>query len=236
MLTHRNIVANMLQARAWMRPILDRQPARGDHHAAAALSHLLADGELPGVHALGGENVLITNPRDIPGFVKEMRQATGSPRSPASTRCSTRCSTTRSSRKLDFSALQLTLGGGMAVQEAVAERWKQVTGCTLIEAYGLTETSPAATINPLDLRRVQRLDRPADPVDRRRAARRRGQRRAARPAGRDLHPRPAGDGGLLAAAGRDRQGHRRRTAGFTPATSASMDERASSRSSIARRT
>jgi long-chain acyl-CoA synthetase len=53
--------------------------------------------------------------------------------------------------KLDFSKLRLTLGGGMAVQRAVAERWKQITGVTLIEAYGLTETSPAATINPLDL-------------------------------------------------------------------------------------
>ena len=70
----------------------------------------------------------------------------------------------------------------MAVQEAVAVKWKEITGCTLIEAYGLTETSPAAIINPLDIPAYNGDDRVADPLDRRRAARRRRQGRRARPA------------------------------------------------------
>ena len=109
-------------------------------------------------------------------------------------------------RQLDFSSLRLTLGGGMAVQKAVAENWKQVTGVPLIEAYGLTETSPAATINPLDLPEYNGaigLPIPSTEVI---AARRRRPRGAARAAGRDLHPRTAGDGGLLAASRGDRQG------------------------------
>ena len=185
---------------------------------------------------LGGENVLITNPRDIPGFVKEM----GKYRFTAFTGVNTLFNALRQQRrfrKLDFSSLQLTLGGGMAVQEAVAERWKEVTGKPLIEAYGLTETSPAATINPLDLPRIQRLDRPAGPVDRHRCcATTTASDVRAGPARRDLHPRPAGDGRLLAAARRDRQGASTRTAGSRPATSASWTSAASCASSIARRT
>jgi long-chain acyl-CoA synthetase len=99
---------------------------------------------------LGAENVLIPNPRDIPGFVKEMRKY----RFTAFTGVNTLFNALLNDpdfAKLNFSTLHLTLGGGMAVQEAVAIRWKAVTGSPLIEAYGLTETSPAATINPLDL-------------------------------------------------------------------------------------
>ena len=99
---------------------------------------------------LGGENVLITNPRDIPGFVKEL----GRHRFTAFTGVNTLFNALLNNpdfHKLDFSPLQMALGGGMAVQKAVAERWKEVTGKPLIEAYGLTETSPAVTINPLDL-------------------------------------------------------------------------------------
>jgi len=100
--------------------------------------------------SLGGENILIPNPRDIPGFVKEM----GKYKFTAFTGVNTLFNALVNNAdfaKLDFSSLKITLGGGMAVQEAVAQKWKQVTGVPLIEAYGLTETSPAATINPLDL-------------------------------------------------------------------------------------
>ena len=101
--------------------------------------------------SIGGENVLITNPRDIAG----LRQGDaplpvhGDDRRQHAVQRAAEPS--ESSRSVDFSALRLALGGGMAVQEAVARRWKEVTGVPLVEAYGLTETSPAATINPLDL-------------------------------------------------------------------------------------
>jgi long-chain acyl-CoA synthetase len=107
--------------------------------------------------------------------------------------------------QVDFSPLHLSLGGGMAVQRAVAERWKQVTGCTLIEAYGLTETSPAACMNPMDLAEyngaiglpIPSTDACIKAEDGTMLPDRRGRR--------TLHPRPAGDEGLLAAPGGDRR-------------------------------
>jgi len=149
MLLHRNIIANLLQARAWVQPFL------GDtreviitplplYHIFSLTANCLV------FMTLGGENVLIPNPRDIPGFIKEMRRY----RFTAFTGVNTLFNALVNNaefRKLDFSSLRLTLGGGMAVQETVAVKWKEITGVPLIEAYGLTETSPAATINPLDL-------------------------------------------------------------------------------------
>jgi long-chain acyl-CoA synthetase len=99
---------------------------------------------------LGGENILIPNPRDIPGFVKEMAKHKFTAFTGVNTLFNALVNNPDFA-KLDFSSLKITLGGGMAVQEAVALKWKEVTGVPLIEAYGLTETSPAATINPLDL-------------------------------------------------------------------------------------
>jgi len=98
----------------------------------------------------GGLNHLVTNPRDMPGFVKILRGI----RMTAITGVNTLFNgllNTPGFDKVDFSALHLTLGGGTAVQRSVAERWKKTTGVTLVEAYGLTETSPAACMNPLDL-------------------------------------------------------------------------------------
>jgi len=95
--------------------------------------------------------VLITNPRDIPGFVKEL----GKHRYTIITGVNTLFNALLHHpdfAKLDFSALKLSLGGGMAVQKAVADKWQEVTGTTLIEGYGLTETAPSATANPLDLK------------------------------------------------------------------------------------
>jgi long-chain acyl-CoA synthetase len=99
---------------------------------------------------VGGENILITNPRDIPGFVKELAKHKYTIISGVNTLFNALLNHPDFA-KLDFSALKIAVGGGMAVQKAVAERWKQVTGSTLIEGYGLTETAPAATANPLDL-------------------------------------------------------------------------------------
>jgi len=96
------------------------------------------------------KNILITNPRDMPGFVKELKRERFTAITGVNTLFNGLLNTPGFS-DIDFSPLHLTLGGGMAVQRAVAERWKQVTGVTLVEAYGLTETSPAACINPLDL-------------------------------------------------------------------------------------
>jgi long-chain acyl-CoA synthetase len=149
MLLHRNIVANLLQAGAWVKPFLGNE--RHVILTPLPLYHIFSlTANCLVFMTLGAENVLITNPRDIPGFVKEMSKH----RFTAFTGVNTLFNALLNNAdfaKLDFSSLQMTLGGGMAVQKVVAERWKQVTGVPLIEAYGLTETSPAATMNPLDL-------------------------------------------------------------------------------------
>jgi len=149
MLLHRNIVANLLQAGSWVKPFLGTE--RHVILTPLPLYHIFSlTANCLVFMTLGAENVLITNPRDIPGFVKEMRRH----RFTALTGVNTLFNALLNNAdfaKLDFSTLRMTLGGGMAVQKAVAERWKQVTGVPLIEAYGLTETSPAATMNPLDL-------------------------------------------------------------------------------------
>jgi long-chain acyl-CoA synthetase len=98
----------------------------------------------------GGLNYMITNPRDMPGFVKELKKVPFTAITGVNTLFNGLLNTPGFDR-IDFSHLHLTLGGGMAVQRAVAERWKETTGVTLVEAYGLTETSPAACINPMDL-------------------------------------------------------------------------------------
>jgi long-chain acyl-CoA synthetase len=97
----------------------------------------------------GGENVLITNPRDAAGFITELRRHRFAYFTGVNTMFASLLNTP-GFESVDFSALRLTIGGGMAVQEAVARRWQQVTGKPVIQAYGLTETSPAATINPLN--------------------------------------------------------------------------------------
>jgi long-chain acyl-CoA synthetase len=99
---------------------------------------------------VGGENVLITNPRDIPGFVKELAKHKYNIITGVNTLYNALLNHPGFG-KLDFSNVKLAVGGGMAVQKAVAERWKQVTGATLVEGYGLTETAPSATANPFNL-------------------------------------------------------------------------------------
>jgi long-chain acyl-CoA synthetase len=150
MLLHRNIVANMVQARAWVRPFLDAN-RREVVITPLPLYHIFSlTANCLVFMSLGGENVLIPNPRDIAGFIKEMAKYKFTAFTGVNTLFNALINNPEFA-KLDFSSLKITLGGGMAVQEAVANKWKQVTGVPLIEAYGLTETSPAATINPLDL-------------------------------------------------------------------------------------
>ncbi|MEF8754428.1 MAG: long-chain-fatty-acid--CoA ligase FadD [Accumulibacter sp.] len=149
MLLHRNILANLAQAHAWINPALG-----DDQHmvvTALPLYHIFAlTANCFTFFKIGASNLLIVNPRDIPGFVGELAKH----RFTVITGVNTLFNALLNNDAfcaLDFGHLRVTLGGGMAVQKAVAERWKQVTGKPLIEAYGLTETSPAATINPLDI-------------------------------------------------------------------------------------
>jgi len=148
MLTHRNIIANMQQAHSWIRSeVKDGQEII---ITALPLYHIFALTVSLTFFKAGAANVLITNPRDIPGFVKELGKHRFTVITGVNTLFNALLNNAEFAR-LDFSPLKVALGGGMAVQKAVADRWKQATGVTLIEAYGLTETSPAATINPLDL-------------------------------------------------------------------------------------
>lgn len=149
-LTHRNIVANMVQARAWIKDfITDGKEIIITPLPLYHIFSLTANCFI--FSSIGALNILITNPRDIPGFVKELSKWKFTAFTGVNTLFNGLLNNDEF-RKLDFSALRLTLGGGMAVQKAVAERWKQVTGRPLIEAYGLTETSPAACINPMTLK------------------------------------------------------------------------------------
>ena len=150
MLSHRNLVANMQQASAWINAnirlgeeiIITALPL---YHIFALTANCLA------FMKFGGLNYMITNPKDMHGFVKELKKVPFTAITGVNTLFNGLLNTPGFDQ-VDFSKLHLTLGGGMAVQRAVADRWKQVTKVPLIEAYGLTETSPAACINPLDLK------------------------------------------------------------------------------------
>jgi len=148
MLIHRNIIAALMQYEAWLGPAIGEQ--RAVIITALPLYHIFSlTVNCLVMMVVGGENVLITNPRDIPGFVKEL----GKHKYTIITGVNTLFNALLNHPdfgKLDFSHLKLAVGGGMAVQKAVAERWKQVTGTPLIEGYGLTETSPSATANPMN--------------------------------------------------------------------------------------
>ncbi|MGY1424732.1 long-chain fatty acid--CoA ligase [Lysobacter sp. A289] len=149
MLTHRNLVANMQQAAAWVGTNV--VPGQEVIITALPLYHifaLTANGLV--FMKFGGLNYMITNPRDMPGFVKELKKVSFTAITGVNTLFNGLLNTPGFD-EVDFSKLRLTLAGGMAAQRSVAERWKKTTGCTLIEAYGLTETSPAACINPMDL-------------------------------------------------------------------------------------
>ena len=156
MLSHRNLLVNMEQAITWLTHT--SSPGR-----ELKMGHEIIITALPLYHifsltanclcfmSIGGLNHLITNPRDLPNFVKELKKTPFT--------CMTGVNTLFNGLlnapgfdQVDFSSLKIVLGGGMAVQKKVAKRWKAVTGTTLVEAYGLTETSPAVCINPINLK------------------------------------------------------------------------------------
>ena len=149
MLTHGNMVANLQQASAWLSPF--SKPAEETIITALPLYHIFSlTANCLTFMKVGGHNILITNPRDMPGFVKELGKIKFTVMTGVNTLFNGLLHTP-GFEKLDFSTFKIALGGGMAVQRAVAEQWRKVTGVPLIEAYGLTETSPAACINPLTL-------------------------------------------------------------------------------------
>ncbi len=156
MLSHKNLLVNMRQAITWIMNTssLGRELRMGHEIIITALPlyHIFSlTANCLCFMSIGGLNHLITNPRDLPNFVKELKKI--------SFTCMTGVNTLFNGLlnapgfdQVDFSSLKIVLGGGMAVQKKVAKRWKSVTGATLIEAYGLTETSPAVCINPMNLK------------------------------------------------------------------------------------
>ena len=153
-LTHRNLVANVLQLEAWVQPALT-DTSRGPvpeqliYICALPLYHVFAltVNCLGGIR-LGTLNVLITNPRDMKGFVAELAKYRFNVLPGVNTLYNS-LAENPDFQKLDFSSLRISNGGGMAVQQAVAEKWLKLTGVPIIEGYGLSETSPVATCNPI---------------------------------------------------------------------------------------
>ncbi|MEK1906018.1 MAG: long-chain-fatty-acid--CoA ligase FadD1 [Pseudomonas sp.] len=146
MLTHRNLIANMLQSKALMGSNLNEGSEivicpLPLYHIYAFTFHCMA------MMLTGNHNILVTNPRDLPGTVKELSNWKFSAFVGLNTLFVALCNN-EAFRNLDFSALKLTLSGGMALQLASAERWKEVTGCAICEGYGMTETSPVVSVNP----------------------------------------------------------------------------------------
>lgn len=146
MLTHRNLIANMFQCKALMGANLNEGceiliTPLPLYHIYAFTFHCMA------MMLIGSHNVLISNPRDLPAMVKELSKFKFTGFVGLNTLFVALCNN-EDFRKLDFSALKLTLSGGMALQLATAERWKQVTGCAICEGYGMTETSPVVSVNP----------------------------------------------------------------------------------------
>ena len=148
MLTHRNLIANMLQVKQLMGANLDEGceiviAPLPLYHIYAFTFHCMA------MMLLGGHNVLITNPRDLPTMVNDLSKFKFTGFVGLNTLFVALCHN-EGFRRLNFSSLKLTVSGGMALQQASAERWKEVTGCAICEGFGMTETSPVATVNPFN--------------------------------------------------------------------------------------
>jgi len=152
MLSHRNVIANLMQNEAWLQPALDKEPKLESLTFVCALPlyHIFALTIccLMGTR-IGGLNILIPNPRDIPGLVKTLSKYRFN-MFPAVNTLYNGLLNNPDFAKIDFSMLKLCNGGGMAVQKAVNDRWRAVTGKSIVEGYGLSETAPVATANAAD--------------------------------------------------------------------------------------
>ncbi|MCP4412513.1 MAG: AMP-binding protein [Gammaproteobacteria bacterium] len=147
-LTHKNMVSNVLQAEAWFKTNINTDSeivitALPLYHIFSLTANCLFFSKV------GGLNVLITNPRDMPGFVKELKKWPFTGFTGVNTLFNGLLNTP-GIEEVDFSHLKLSFGGGMAVQPSVAKKWEELTNTVMIQGYGLTETSPAAIVNPLD--------------------------------------------------------------------------------------
>lgn len=148
-LTHKNIVSNILQLRSWIGHFLEE----GKEIAIAPLPlyHIFSlTANCLFLSSYGALNILITNPRDIPNFVKELKKWNFT-FFPSVNTLFHALANNEEFKKIDFSNLKIALGGGMAVQKTTSDLWKSITGLPITEAYGLTETSPAACLNPVPL-------------------------------------------------------------------------------------
>jgi long-chain acyl-CoA synthetase len=151
-LLHRNLVANLLQSEAWYQPALKKIPSGEQVVTVCALPlyHIFGfNTNMMLSLRMGGCNILIANPRDIPGTLKELAQHKFHS-FPAVNTLFNALANHADFDKVDWSHLKISVGGGMAVQQATARLWLEKTGCPICEGYGLSETSPSATCNPVD--------------------------------------------------------------------------------------
>ncbi len=147
-LTHKNIIANMQQARAWMLPLLKRGEeiiitALPLYHIFSLTVNCLI------FMSIGGQNILITNPRDIPLFIKELKKWPFTVMTGVNTLFNALMNNP-AFKEIDFSKVKVSVAGAMALQKAVAERWQKLTKTRVLEGYGLTEASPIVCCNPVD--------------------------------------------------------------------------------------
>ncbi len=151
MLTNRNLLANMMQIRAWLMPVMQgREGEQMRAMCALPLYHIFSfTVNCLAFMSVGACNILIVNARDLPALIKEWDKYKPNI-VPGVNTLFNGLLNQPAFHKLDFSELRACVGGAMAVQRAVAERWKQVTGCQLTEGYGMTESSPVLTVNPVD--------------------------------------------------------------------------------------